>query len=76
MSEVAVQYRLVVGKKDERVEGPDDAAVVLSLPAKDVGLDPVVAFMMGALKASGHTGVLLDVLRSGEARAAFERLSA
>lgn len=71
-----VQYRVVVGKKDERVEGPDDADVVISVAAKDVGLDPTVAFMSGKLKAAGHTGVLLDVLRSGDAAAALTRLAA
>lgn len=71
-----VQYRVVVGKKDERVEGPDDADVVISIAAKDVGLDPTVAFMSGKLKAAGHTGVLLDALRSGEAAGALTRLAA
>jgi hypothetical protein len=69
-----VQYRVVVGKKDERIEGPDDAALVVSIAAKDVGLDPTVAFMSGKLKAVGHTGLLLDVLRSGDAAAAISRL--
>ena len=70
-----VQYRVVLGKKDERVEGPDDADVVISVAVKDAALDPVVAFMSGRLKAAGHTGVLLDVLRSGEARSAITRLA-
>ncbi len=51
-----VQYRVVLGKKDERVEGPDDADVVISVALKDAALDPVVAFMSGRLKATGHTG--------------------
>lgn len=71
-----VQYRVVVGKKDERVEGPDDADLVVSVAAKDVALDPTVAFMSGKLKAVGHTGLLLDALRSGEAAAALTRLAA
>lgn len=70
-----VQYRVVVGKKDERVEGPDDADLVVSVAAKDVALDPTVAFMSGKLKAVGHTGLLLDTLRSGEAAAALARLA-
>lgn len=70
-----VQYRVVVGKKDERVEGPDDAELVISVAAKDVGIDPTVAFMSGKLKAVGHTGLLLDALRSGEAAAALTRLA-
>jgi hypothetical protein len=70
-----VQYRVVMGKKDERVEGPDDADLVISIAAKDVGMDPTVAFMSGKLKAVGHTGLLLDALRSGEASAALARLT-
>jgi putative sterol carrier protein len=71
-----VQYRVVVGKKDERVEGPDDADLVISVAAKDVGMDPTVAFMSGKLKAVGHTGLLLDALRSRDAAAALSRLAA
>jgi hypothetical protein len=70
-----VQYRVVVGKKDERVEGADDAELVISVAAKDLGIDPTVAFMSGKLKAVGHTGLLLDALRSGEAAAALTRLA-
>ena len=29
---MTVQYRIVVGKKDERTEGPDDADLVLTVP--------------------------------------------
>jgi hypothetical protein len=29
---VSAQYRVVVAKKDERVDGPDDADVVFSVP--------------------------------------------
>jgi hypothetical protein len=53
------------------VEGPDDAAVVITVSQDDVGLDPTVAYMQGKLKATGHTGVLLDALRSGEVAAAL-----
>jgi hypothetical protein len=70
-----VQYRVVMGKKDERIEGPDDADLVISVAAKDVGMPPTVAFMSGKLKAVGHTGLLLDALRSGEASAALARLT-
>jgi hypothetical protein len=76
---VSVQYRVVIGKKDERVEGPDDADVVVTVPLADVaapGFDPTVAFMRGVLKASGHTGQVLDVLKSGEAAAALAVLAA
>ncbi len=66
----AVQYRVVVGKKDERVAGPHDADVVVTVPLADAaadGFDPQVAFMRGKLKAAGHTGVLIDVLTDGSA---------
>lgn len=73
----AVQYRVVVAKKDERVEGPDDAVVVITVPLADAaadGFDPTVAYMRGVLKAVGHTGVVLDVLKSGAAAEAIDRL--
>ena len=69
------QYRVVVAKKDERVDGPDDADVVVTVPLVDAaadGFDPAVAFMRGTLKASGHTGDILDALKSG---AASERIA-
>ena len=74
-----MQYRVIVAKKDERVEGPDDADVVVSVPLVDAaadGFDPTVAYMRGALKASGHTGVILDALKSGAAAEAISRLVA
>jgi hypothetical protein len=61
-----LQVRIVLGKRDERVHGPDDAEVVVTLPIADVGLDPTVAFMQGKLKATGHTGRLFELLASGE----------
>ncbi len=70
-----VQYRVVFGKKDEAVEGPDDAALVISVPAADASSDPAVAFMRGRLKAAGHTGLLFDVLRSGQAAEQLRRLA-
>jgi putative sterol carrier protein len=73
-----VQYRVVVGKKDEIVEGPDDAEVVVTVPLTDVvadGFDPTVAYMQGKLKSSGSTGALLELLRSGEAASALSRLA-
>ena len=76
---MSVQYRVIVAKKDERVEGPDDADDVVSVPLVDAaadGFDPTVAFMRGALKASGHTGVVLDALKSGAAADAISRLVA
>lgn len=71
----SVQYRVVFGKQDEAVEGPDDADVVITVAAADASLDPSVAFMQGKLKASGSTGALFDVLRSGVAAAAISRLA-
>jgi hypothetical protein len=47
------------------VDGPDDAAVIVRVALADTGLDPVVAYMQGRLKAEGHTGVLFDALKSG-----------
>jgi hypothetical protein len=70
-----IQYRIVVGKKDERVDGPDDADVVVSVPVAHVALDPAVAFMQGRLKATGSTGALFDALKSGEIAAALRRLA-
>jgi hypothetical protein len=70
-----VQYRVVVGKKDERVEGPDGAAVVITVPLADADRDPAIAFMQGRLKASGHTGELFRLFRSGEAAVALRRIA-
>jgi hypothetical protein len=75
---VSVQYRVVVAKKDERVEGPDDADVVFTVPIVDAAaadFDPTVAYMRGVLKASGPTGVILDELKSGAAAAAISALA-
>ena len=76
---MSVQYRVIVAKKDERVEGSDDADVVVSVPLVDAAaddFDPTVAYMRGVLKASGHTGVMLDALKSGAAADAISRLVA
>ena len=75
MTAPMIQYRIMKGKRDEVVEGPDDAAVVVSVGVADVGLDPTVASMQGKLKAAGHTGVLLDALRSGEVARALAALA-
>jgi hypothetical protein len=75
---VSVQYRVVVAKKDERVDGPDDADVVFTVPlveAAAADFDPAVAFMRGVLKASGPTGVVLDEIKSGAAAAAISALA-
>ena len=76
---MTVQYRVVVGKKDERVDGPDDADIVITVPldvARSAGFDATVEFMRGKLKAAGHTGRVLDLLKSGDATAALLRLAA
>lgn len=75
---MSVQYRLVVAKKDERVEGPDDAEIVVSAPVAVVtadGFDATVEYMRGKLKATGHAGRLLDLLKSGEVDRALSRLA-
>jgi hypothetical protein len=76
---VTVQYRLAVAKKDERVDGPDGAEIVVTIPvavATADGFDATVEFMRGRLKATGHTGQVLDLLKSGDVDAAFARLVA
>ena len=75
-SAVTVQYRVVFAKKDEVADGPDDAALVVSVGVADMGLDPTVGFMQGKLKASGPTGALFDLLKSGEIPAVLARLGA
>jgi hypothetical protein len=72
---VSVQYRVVFGKKDEVIEGDDTADVIVTVGAADASIDPAVAYMQGKLKATGHTGILLDVLRDGTAAAAISRLA-
>jgi hypothetical protein len=69
---MSVQYRIIHGKKDEHVTGPDDADVVISVEAADRALDPVVAYMRGKLKVVGHTGKFFDALKSGEVAAALK----
>lgn len=72
---MSVQYRVSFGKNDEAVDGPDDAAVVVTIAAADAALAPTTAFMMGKLKNTGPTGPLLDALRDGSAAAAISRLA-
>ena len=70
-----MQYRVVVGKGDERTEGPDDAGTIFVCGVADAMLDPTVAYMQGKLKATGHTGVILEQLWSGAAAGAISRLA-
>ncbi len=75
----SVQYRVVVAKKDERIEGPDDADGVFTIPVADAaadGVDATVAFQRGKLKAAGDTGEILELLKSGAAAAAIAQLAA
>lgn len=76
---MSVQYKVVVAKKDERVDGPDDAEIVITVPLVDAAaddFDPTVAFMRGKLKAAGHTGQILDLLKSGDPTRAIAALVA
>lgn len=75
----SVQYRVIVAKKDERVDGPDDAEIVITVPIVDAAaedFDPGVAFMRGKLKAAGDTGEILDLFKSGAAEKAIKALAA
>jgi len=72
---VSVQYRVVFAKNQEAVEGPDDAAVVVTVGAADAGLRPAVAYMQGKLKSTGPTGPLVDALADGSAAAVISRLA-
>ena len=76
---MSVRYIVVVAKKDERVDGPDDAEIVITVSLVDAAaddFDPTVAFMRGKLKAVGHSGQILDLLKSGEAATALAALVA
>jgi hypothetical protein len=78
VSDSAIQYRIIVGKKDEIVNGPDDADLVITVPLADVltdDFDPAVAYMQGKLKSIGSTGALFDLIRSGAAATALTQLA-
>jgi hypothetical protein len=70
-----IQYRVAKGKKEEIVEGPDDASVVVTIAAADLELGANVAYMRGKLKATGHSGVLLRALASGEIDGALSAIA-
>ncbi len=75
---MSVQYRVVVAKTDARGGAPDDADVVVTVPlaaAAADDFDPTVAYMRGVLKASGHTGEILEALKSGAAAEAIRGLA-
>ena len=74
---MSVQYRVVVAKKDERIDGPGDADIVITVQLVDAAaddFDPTVAFMRGKLKAAGHSGQILDLLKSGDVGVAIAQL--
>lgn len=70
-----VQYRVVFGKSDEAVGGPDDASAVIRVAARDAAADPWVSYMRGSLKVEGSSGALFDALASGEAGEALRALA-
>jgi hypothetical protein len=72
---VTIQYRVAFSKKDEAIDGADDAELVVTIAAADAGLDPTVAFMQGKLKSTGSTAALFEVLRNGDASAVITRLA-
>ena len=72
---MSIQYRVAFGKNDEAVDGPDDAAVVVTIAAADAALEPTVAFMQGRLKSTGPTGPLFDAFADGSAAATISRLA-
>jgi hypothetical protein len=72
----SVQYRLMAGKLTTRVEGPDDADIVITVDVQDLATDPAAAFMAGRLKAAGHTGRFFELLRSGEVATALAGFAA
>ncbi len=72
---MSMQYRVLFGKNDEAVEGPDGAGVVVSIAVADAGLAPATAFMLGKLKNTGPTGPLFAAVRDGSAAAAISRLA-
>ena len=75
---MSVQYRIVVAKKDERTSGPDDAEITMTVPvavAREPEFDATVEFMRGRLKAVGHSGDVLALLKSGEPTQALSELA-
>jgi hypothetical protein len=69
----AIQVRIGTGRTTSRVDGPDDAEVVVTVAPKAADQDPSVAFMTGTLKTTGPTGPCLDALADGRIAAAIQR---
>ncbi len=77
VSAITVQYRVALSKKEERVDGPDDAMVVVTVPIEEItaeGFDPTVSYMRGRLKSTGSTAGLFALLKSGAVAEALARL--
>lgn len=74
-SNVSVQYRVTVSKAEVRVDGPDDAEVVFACALADALADPTATYVQGKLKATGHTGVILGELMSGNAAKRLSQLA-
>jgi len=72
---MSIQYRVAKAKKEELIEGRDDADVIVSIAAGDLALDANVAYMLGKLKAAGNTGTLIRALASGEVSSALSALA-
>ncbi len=75
---MSVQYRVAITKKDELVDGPDDADIIVTVPhavATEDRFDATVEFMRGRLKAAGHTGDIFELLRSGSATSAIRAIA-
>jgi hypothetical protein len=75
-----VRYRVMLTKKEERNLGPDakSASAEITAPIAVVsaeGFDAAVAFMQGAISATGHIGTVLEVLADGHATAALLSLA-
>ena len=72
---MSVQVRLAITKKEERVDGPDDADVIVTIGVADAAVEPTVAYMQGKLKSTGSTAALFEVLRNGDATTVISRLA-
>ena len=71
----SVQYRVTLSKTEVRVDGPDDADVVFVCALADALVDPTAAYVQGKLKATGHTGVILGELMTGNAAKRLSQLA-
>jgi putative sterol carrier protein len=71
----SIRYCVVVSKKEEIVEGPEDATVTVTVSLADAAaIDPTTAFMLGRLKTNGSTGALFRGLRTGEVATTLRRI--